>query len=642
MPAQAQAQELIVYSDTYYSGDSRRLNGDIDDLSDIGFDDRISSARVVSGTWTICTRRDFNGTCQSLTGDVSNFGTTGLNDRISSIRLDSRRGGGRGVTLYDQSDYNGPSVHITDDVQRLGREYGFGNQASSIRVHSGTWEFCANGNYEGRCIRLSADEPNLRSLNLNNDISSLRQIAGGHDDHHDDTSDAGVPLPRGEAVLFERDGFRGDRRSITGEVPNLRTAGFNDRASSLRLGGRWEVCTDINYGGRCEIYRGDVSNLSTEGLNNQISSMRPAGFGRRRSRSGIILFEHVEFSGDQESFNEDVPDLTRWGFNDITSSIQTPVGQWEVCEHANYRGRCWSVRGNERTLVPLGANDRISSVRRIDGGPGGGGGGPRRDDVMIFEHTNFGGRSLGFSEDVPSLASHSFNDMMSSLRINEGRWQFCEHTNYRGVCRTFAADEDNLVPLGMNDRVSSFRQVTDGGGGGDDHHEGIEVFEHADFNGRNLSFHGDVPSLVSFSFNDQLSSFHVHSGQWELCEHVNYGGRCWTYSASQNNVAPLGFNDRISSLRRAGSGGGGGGRSEIVVYEHADFAGRNRTFSDSIQNLVGLGWNDVISSFRIQGGTWEICEHTNYGGRCQRYTSDENNLVSVGWNDRISSIREIP
>lgn len=656
MPAKAQAQELIIYADAYYSGQSRRLNDDVYDLTDIGMNQRISSARVVSGVWTICTRPNFGGTCQTLTGDVSNFAPTGLNDRISSIRLDSRGGGGGrgGITLFDDQGFAGPSLHLNEDVDRLGRDYDFNNMASSIRIHSGTWEFCADANYGGRCIQLSRDETNLRNLNFNNDITSLRRVDGGggyggpgaggsgyegpgsHNVNPDTT-----PVQFGQAYLYALRGFRGDRRLVTGEVSDMRTMTFNNDTSSIRRRGRWQVCTEINFGGRCEIIRDDFEDLSVEGLDDNISSIRPARmrFGdRRRDRNTeITLYEDVNFGGDDESFDEDVPNLRHYGFNDVASSLRVPSGRWELCEEFNYRGRCWEFSADENNLIPLGANDRISSLRRVTGGGGGGSG--NRYDVTLFEHTNFNGRAFGSNDDVPNLVSVNFNDIASSLRITDGRWEFCEHTNYRGTCRTFNGDESNLIPLGLNDSFSSFRRVTGGGGGGG--RSGITIYEHTNFNGRDLNFNGDAPNLVTFNFNDALSSFRIHDGTWELCEHTNYNGRCYTFSASESNVVSLGINDEISSLRRVNGGGGGGSRSEITVYEHSNYNGRDRTFTNSVDNLVGLGWNDVISSFRIRGGTWEICEHTEYGGRCQRYTTDQDNLGPLGWNDRISSIREI-
>ncbi|MFO1412531.1 MAG: beta/gamma crystallin-related protein [Burkholderiales bacterium] len=79
--------------------------------------------------------------------------------------------------------------------------------------------------------------------------------------------------------FFERDGFAG--RSFTTDRPigNLERFGFNDRASSVVVrGGRWEVCEDARFEGRCVVLRpGDYPDLAAMGLDNSISSVRPAG-----------------------------------------------------------------------------------------------------------------------------------------------------------------------------------------------------------------------------------------------------------------------------------------------------------------------------------------------------------------------------
>jgi len=53
-------------------------------------------------------------------------------------------------------------------------------------------------------------------------------------------------------VLYSRSGFGGRNVALDGNMPDLREIGFNDRASSLRVNwGVWEVCRDVNFGGRC-------------------------------------------------------------------------------------------------------------------------------------------------------------------------------------------------------------------------------------------------------------------------------------------------------------------------------------------------------------------------------------------------------
>ena len=82
-----------------------------------------------------------------------------------------------------------------------------------------------------------------------------------------------------QVTFFEHDGFHG--RSFTSDrsVGDFARFGFNDRASSVIVrSGRWELCDDARFGGRCVVLRpGRYPSLSAMGLNDRVSSVRRAG-----------------------------------------------------------------------------------------------------------------------------------------------------------------------------------------------------------------------------------------------------------------------------------------------------------------------------------------------------------------------------
>jgi hypothetical protein len=84
---------------------------------------------------------------------------------------------------------------------------------------------------------------------------------------------------RSSITVYTDSNYRGASREFTSEDRNLGNTPFNDRISSIRVQGRWEVCTDAQFGGRCRIIDSDQRNLSG-GFNDNISSVRPVG-GRR-------------------------------------------------------------------------------------------------------------------------------------------------------------------------------------------------------------------------------------------------------------------------------------------------------------------------------------------------------------------------
>lgn len=84
----------VVYTDSNFRGASIRVDGEIPNLANYGFNDRISSMQL-RGQWEVCSDAYFRGHCEVVDGTVRDLGRTVLNDRISSMRPVRRGGGGR-------------------------------------------------------------------------------------------------------------------------------------------------------------------------------------------------------------------------------------------------------------------------------------------------------------------------------------------------------------------------------------------------------------------------------------------------------------------------------------------------------------------------------------------------------------------
>lgn len=200
------------------------------------------------------------------------------------------------ITLFAHDNFRGEEVTVRDGTRNL-RDAGFNDRASSMIVHSGVWEICADKDFGGYCAVFERGEyPNLR--NFNNSISSARQVERGNhgfrDRDHDGRDDrqerrdmremremreeqrerrGGFDRPD-PIELFEHARFEGRRASFQGETRSMRGADFNDRASSMVIfEGQWQLCEHDNFGGRCQVYGpGRYDNLGN--MNDQVSSLR--------------------------------------------------------------------------------------------------------------------------------------------------------------------------------------------------------------------------------------------------------------------------------------------------------------------------------------------------------------------------------
>ncbi|MES2937804.1 MAG: beta/gamma crystallin-related protein [Pseudomonadota bacterium] len=82
----------------------------------------------------------------------------------------------------------------------------------------------------------------------------------------------------------------------------------------------------------------------------------------------VTFYEGEGYRGRAFTTSSTVPNFARNGFNDRASSVVVDRGRWEVCEDAGFRGRCVVLRrGSYESLAGLGLQDRISSVRPVNG-----------------------------------------------------------------------------------------------------------------------------------------------------------------------------------------------------------------------------------------------------------------------------------
>ena len=132
--------DIVLYRDPDFRGSAYGLNRDAWSLSDLYFNDEVSSIEVREGRWEVCTDSNFRGQCKIIDASQNSLGPVRLNDNISSIR---RVGGNRGRT--DQSTGGGRY-----DGQKA-RPPVIQNQARNTRPAAG-------GNYQGNRFSGASDD----------------------------------------------------------------------------------------------------------------------------------------------------------------------------------------------------------------------------------------------------------------------------------------------------------------------------------------------------------------------------------------------------------------------------------------------------------------------------------------------------
>jgi hypothetical protein len=193
------------------------------------------------------------------------------------------------------------------------------------------------------------------------------------------------------------------------------------------------------------------------GIMSVVTSAQP----RQMGGIGLTLFEDPDFRGESRTLRDDVTNFQFIGLNDRVSSLRVGRGElWEVCEHANFGGRCQVVSGVEPDLRRNRWNDIISSARRVrDSGRGRGRGWGPDSSLELYSNVRFSGERRSFHDEVSNLQFADFNDRARSLRVvGPGSWQICVDANFQN-CVTVNRDVPDLDRMGMTRRISSLRRL---------------------------------------------------------------------------------------------------------------------------------------------------------------------------------------
>jgi hypothetical protein len=288
----ASAQDIVLYQGENFTGQRFSSSESVNDLARVGFNDRASSVTIRGGSWQLCTDSYYRGQCATLrSGDYPSLRNMGLANAVSSIREIGWQGGGQNpgpgpapgpapgggaLVLFDAPGMTGRSFNVNGPIANLDGS-GFNDRAQSAMIHSGTWQLCADANYQSSCEVLGPGQwSNLGGVT--GQVSSLRPMPGagaGPGPAPGPGQGGGWGGGRTRVVLYEGPNFQGRSYTVNEDsIFNLATAGFNDRASSIRVErGYWMFCTDANFMGDCRTFGpGDYPTLSW--FSNRISSGR--------------------------------------------------------------------------------------------------------------------------------------------------------------------------------------------------------------------------------------------------------------------------------------------------------------------------------------------------------------------------------
>ena len=256
-------------------------------------------------------------------------------------------------------------------------------------------------------------------------------------------------------TVFADRNFRGTARTFHNDVLNLRSFGLDNRIRSLRIGAgeKWEVCAAANYSGGCVVVSGEEPDLRRNNWDDKINSIRRfrGGPGPGVPAPGgeyIVFFNQTNFRGTPTNFNQAASNLNR------RAQSVTIGGVWELCEGANFTGRCITLDSSTPDLSRYGLRNRVASARpvRSDGwNPPGG------SDwyLVLFDQANYRGNPTNFSTQVTGL-----NRPVGSVTIGKGVWELCDGRNFTGRCVTLNNSVADMRTMNIGNRIASLRPLS--------------------------------------------------------------------------------------------------------------------------------------------------------------------------------------
>lgn len=217
-----------------------------------------------------------------------------------------------------------------------------------------------------------------------------------------------------EAYLYDFPNFQGSGVTARESIPDLTRNNFNDKTTSIRiLSGQWEVCTGVDFTGRCETITADSWDLTGVDLNNQISAVRPARPGGYPSRP---VYDDNDRYGDDRDDDDDYDydyDYDDGDYNDRYGD--------DVITQEPYRGPA---------------------------------------SLTLYQYEYYDGAEVEIRRSSRDLADQRFDDYARSLRVGEGVWRVCEDRYFGGDCAVVDENVSDLSELGLDGRISSIELVS--------------------------------------------------------------------------------------------------------------------------------------------------------------------------------------
>ncbi len=457
-----------------------------------------------------------------------------------------------------------------------------------------------------------------------------------------------------QVTLYDNCNYTGRNISLNaGDYSNLANFIGNATLSSLIVpsGYSVELFTGVNFSGTSSgRITSNITCLGTS-FNNRVYSLRILlQDGSQPGGSEVYFYSGCQFSGLSRGLREGNYNLSNAQSNFAPQSLRIPYGMVvELYAGSNFTGASTGKITSDNDCLGGWISGKARSARVYgQSGPGGPGeGGMDPNGIRVFDAVGYGGNGQYFQTGRYNNLG-GFNDRIVCVQVPAGyRVVLYEHSNFGGRSVTLTSNTDNLATLGMFAIASSMmvEYPGSGSGGGPGSNSRVTFYNSCNYGGRNRQFAtGNFSYLSNSQSNFPPQSLRVPHGMVvELYAGSNFTGA--STGKITNDIDCLG--DWIKGKARsakvywrddAGSGQPGIDPNGIRVFDAVGYGGAGQYFKLGNYSTLG-GFNDRVVCVQVPTGYRVILyEHPNFGGRSVTLTSNTDNLATLGMFATASSM----
>lgn len=185
------------------------------------------------------------------------------------------------IYLYEKPGPNGESLKIEDDTPDLSTvPHNF--QIRALKVMRGGWVLCSRTDYQGNCLWIIGRY--VRNMTTTPYQDDVRSLKGGGRVHN-------YPWPRNttSGTYLAAPIEDGRYVPVTEDIPDLAAAGVDFPIRAVRFSESnntaLQLCTAVNYGGRCILMFNGIDQLNAIFVENIASVRRVSAISGPSGRS---------------------------------------------------------------------------------------------------------------------------------------------------------------------------------------------------------------------------------------------------------------------------------------------------------------------------------------------------------------------